>query len=384
MNNNRILFITFNPVWQATWLRAYFLAKELVKQGHSVTLLGSSIGSQAMVYEQVEGVNLVSMPKPWNRYFAGWDPVELYQRMKWVRQKKFDIVHSFETRPTNLYPSLLAQGFGAIWFTDWADWFGKGGAVEERTNTLFRFFYRGFETHYENRYRLRAEGTTVICELLREKAIGLGVHPQNLLYLPNAVNNPRINKIDTKNARDQLGLLEKTFIIGLVGANFRSDHDLIRNTCRLFEKYPNVKFLHIGRSMPMAEKPENLYFTGEVDQGTLNLYISACSVCWLPLAQVPANEGRLPLRLSDYFSAGKTIITTDVGEAALLVKKANAGITCAASPEAFEIALLPLINNYRQLDTFGNNALAFARLPENSWQARALDLQDFYMKRISK
>ena len=107
------------------------------------------------------------------------------KRIAWLGREDFDLVHAFEGRPVVLFPALFEKKRGAKLIMDWCDWFGRGGSVEERPQPLVRWLLRPIETHFEEAYRHRADGTTVINAFLKEKAIGLGVDPATILLIQN-------------------------------------------------------------------------------------------------------------------------------------------------------------------------------------------------------
>ena len=103
-----------------------------------------------------------------------------------VRERPFDLIHAFENRPVVLGPMLYLQQTRRLPLViDWCDWFGKGGSVEERPDSLAKTVLRPVETFFEERFRHRADGTTVINSVLRQKAIELGVAADSILLLPN-------------------------------------------------------------------------------------------------------------------------------------------------------------------------------------------------------
>jgi hypothetical protein len=180
----RILYLSFNMPWRGggTFYRVMGFARHLAGRGHQVTVLATSPGERRRFEErQVEGVRLALAPAlPGGRLRTGWDPYEVAQRVRWLSGESFDLIHGFESRPVVLYPALAArERFDAPLVLDWCDWFGRGGAVEER-GPLTRAILRPVETYFEEHYRTRADGTTVINIPLRDRAVRLGVAPETI------------------------------------------------------------------------------------------------------------------------------------------------------------------------------------------------------------
>ena len=121
--------------------RALAFAQTISRQGHQVTLIATSQErrSRTLKYLQ-DDVTIVETPDLFSGSLrSGWDPWNSLHRIAWAHGQRIDLVHAFELRPTVLAPSLYMKFARRTPFvSDWADWFGKGGSVEERPNPLLR------------------------------------------------------------------------------------------------------------------------------------------------------------------------------------------------------------------------------------------------------
>ena len=107
---------------------------------------------------------------------SGWDPWDTLRRTLWLRQQRFDIIHTVDTRPAVCLPALFARRkAGAKWIADWTDWWGRGGATEERKNKLANTIMGPLEQLFEEKPRPYADGTVVISRALGARAEGLGI-----------------------------------------------------------------------------------------------------------------------------------------------------------------------------------------------------------------
>ncbi len=172
----RILMLTFNVAYRggATFYRALHLSQGLARRGHRVMLMASSPGKVLRFHEQEKmGVTMVEAPGIFpSRWRYGYDPYEVLRRITWIFPRRFDIVHAFDNRPVVIYPALAARRKGSRLVMDWCDWFGRGGAAEERANRVMRAVMGYVDTYYEEAFRHRADATD---------ADGKLVHPQRLL-----------------------------------------------------------------------------------------------------------------------------------------------------------------------------------------------------------
>jgi glycosyltransferase involved in cell wall biosynthesis len=377
----KILFLSFNQESRGSFLRAFALAKELSKLGHQLSLLCAS-AKNSYEEKETDGVKLLSFP--WGkRFLHGYNISEVQARKKWLRNQKFDVIHAFDLRPSCIYPALYAQQNGGIIISDWADWFGRGGSVEERSNVFLRTIMRPIETYYEHSMRLKTNASTVICCKLYNMGLELGIEPENLLILPNGFNQTISPKVDKHEARQRLGIKSTDYLVGSLGAFFLKDFEFLQQVINLVQAEKHINFVHIGQALK-THMPKGLFFTGRLSDEELSLYLQACDLLQLPLADIPANHGRLPLKFSDYISAGRPVLSSNIGDIPVYIEKFDVGFVSKPNPFDYAKALLNAINNPDLLTRTEKKALDLSKKPLYRWQDRALDLEVFYTKMIEK
>ena len=374
--------ISYNQVHQGTYLRIIEFAREFVKLGHRVTIIATSKNKKLKITEiEDQGVQIVTFPslfKKGPRF--GWDPYSIFLRLKWVKSKKFDIVHAFESRPTVIYPALFLKKRGIPLVLDWCDWFGKKGSVEERPNALLKFLFRPFETCYENNFRKNADFTTVVCETLYKRTKDLGVNPKTISIIPNGLNMPGWKILSKNAARDRFGYEDNDFIIGYIGSLFPKDAKLMTDSFELIvNDLPHAFLLHLGRSnySPKTGMP-NIKVTGAVDAQTLQIGLAACDICWLPLSDIPANWGRFPLKFSNYLSAGKPVLSTNVGDVPKYINTYDVGIVCSPTSKAISDAVIQLAKDPLTLMYYAKNSIQVTNIPKHTWKYLAIKLLNIY------
>jgi len=367
--------ITYNPTGRGTYFRAYQFARELGLLQHSVTLLTTAPTRKTGIkFWEEEGIQIVEFPAILQGGArSGWDLLNIYSRLSWLNSKSFDIVYGFESRPSVIYPALKLAHRGIPLVLDWCDWFGKGGSVEERPNPILRLLLRPFETYFENHFRKNAKATSVISNTLYQRALDLGVNQETLTLIPNGFNIPGWKPIRKSHARINLGFPEDEFIIGYVGSLFPKDAILLSRAFSLVHmSLPNARLLHLGQSnyFPQADSQieNNITITGNVDEKTLQVGLSACDVCWLPMSDVLANWGRFPLKFSNYLSASKPVIVTNVGDIPEIVEQHNVGLICAPDEIALSDVTTELALNPQDARNFEFAAEQLSQNPEFSWK----------------
>ena len=378
----RILMISYNQVGRGTYLRTYEFARELVKLKHNVTILAdSNLKNSNFKSWQSHGVNIIEFPSLFNKYIGScWDPYSIMSRINWLEPEDYDIVHGFESRPTVIFPALRLKKKGIPLVLDWCDFFGKGGSVEERTNRLFKTLYRPLETYFENDYRSKANANTVVCRILYKRAIEMGANQEKIRIIRNGYNMRGWDLIPKDLGRDFLGYGQKDFIIGYVGALFSKDANLMAKAFEeILQRLPNAKLLHLGRSNFWPKfSNQSINITGPVNDLYLRKGLAACDICWLPLSDIPANWGRFPLKFSAYLSAGKPVITTNVGDIPDLVNKFQVGITSLANSHSLAEQTLKLASKPEKIQFYSEEAKKLSEIPEESWESRANELLQLY------
>ena len=379
----RILFIVFNRTGEGTFWRAFHFGRILSKRGHRVDLLVNSPHSRVRISSfEREGVRIIETPDLFPKlYLSGWDVWNAFQRLVATRGEHYDIVHAFESRPGVLIPALAKKRSGAELFMDWADWFGKGGSVEERPNPIIRALLRPPETFFETRFRHLAVGNTVINQLLFARIIDLGVNPKSVLLLRNGCD-VRMQPETKTAARSKLGLAKDQTLIGYVGRAFDGDARFMAQAFNhLAANLPNSKLMIIGNFnrpiLDWIDDPANVLGSGRVTSETLHTNLSACDICWLPLAETNANRGRLPMKLNDYMTAGRPIISTGVGDLKKIIQDFNMGKIAPQNPGEFAWSTIELLENPQEAVRLGQNARRAAE-EEFNWETLASGLLEYY------
>lgn len=377
-----LLMLVQNRVGRGTYWRALGFAQELARLDYEVTLLAVAPNRRrGFSQHTLNGVHIVESPDLLPR--SGYDPWDALNRMKWVWPRPFDLIHAFETRPVNLFPALLARWrLGVPLLTDWCDWFGRGGSVEQRPNPLLRTLLRPVETFFEEYPRPRSAGTTVINTALQQKALMLGVPAERLLLLPNGANVTGIVPQNKQAMRQKLGLPEDAFILGYTGALFLADAQLMAPAFDLIHAaHPQVKLLLIGYTNlaveEMVQAKTAVLRTGPVSHQELADYVAACDAGWLPLADNAANRGRFPMKVHDFMAAGRPLIVSNVGDLGNFVQSHSLGYVTPAEPVMMAQSITDILTEPAAHTRMGLLARHVAET-EYAWPVVSARLARFY------
>lgn len=391
MTGLNILMPVFNRIGRGTYWRTFGLAKELVSRGHKVTLLGAGRNDQTTV-EVTQSANFKQLAFP-SRFVAtegsGYDPGDIVGRIRWLRRnpEQYDLVHAFESRPACLVPALMSKRRGARFVSDWCDWFGSGGSIEQRPSPIQRALLRPVETALENRSRPRADGVTVINRTLYQKARGLGVMDRSILVLPNGAFTDDFQPSDRVEARGRLGLPLDAPLVAYTGTLFGSDASLMAAAFdRIAAELPKTKLLLIGYTnldlRPLVRQPEAVINTGQVSFQELVNYVAASTIGWVPLANNKANAGRFPMKVNDFMASGRAVVVTDVGDLGDMVRESGTGLV--ARPEADSVAQQAI--NLLTDETLRQQIETRARQVAESvfaWPKIVDPLEEFYLQLVA-
>jgi glycosyltransferase involved in cell wall biosynthesis len=385
----KLLYINHNVVGTGTFLRAIHLARAMVRRGHEVTLLTTS-RDRRLVFAQREedGVRLVESPDLWwGAARTGWDPWNALRRWLHVRSDTFDLVHAFDGRPVVSVPAWLLTWRSVPLVMDWADWWGRGGQLQQRSGRVVRTFFGPVETWFEEVLRPGAAAHTVISSALAGRAAGLGADPLRVLVLPNGCAPEAVHCWERAAARAVLGAAAAEPLVVHLGTTTALDMALLADAIRLLrERLPAARLVLVGR--PAVLPPRDLLdagtarVTGRVPDDVKDRWLGAADVCVIALADTIGNRGRWPSRINDYLSAGRATVMTDVGDAAALVRREGVGVVAAPNAPALAAALERALRDRASADEAGARGRQLAR-GALGWSALAATVEGLYLAALA-
>ena len=383
----KILFIVHNQTRKGgAYYRGVNLAVPLVRRGHHATLMTIHPTSRGSIVErELDGVNLVESPDLlWGVGRTGWDPWDTLRRTLWIRQRRFDIIHTVDTRPAVSLPAMLARNAsGAAWVADWTDWWGRGGATEERDGWLVQTLIGPLEQFFEEKPRPKADATVVISRALGVRAESLGIDPAKILYLPPGADPESVRDTPHEVARKRLNLDPEGKFIGYLGNIYQRDADLLFETLLRLD-HAEAKLIMVGD--PGCKVPDNVRgrvtVTGRLPFDEMLDYLSACDVLALPLSDTIANRGRWPSKVNEYVAVGRPTVACDVGDVADLLRDNDIGLLVKPDAGDFAVKVDELLRDPARAKAMGARAREIARTTY-SQDAIADKLETFYRMTIA-
>lgn len=370
---------------RGTYFRVYNLGAALHELGHQVTVLATSADGRAHIRKRTSrGVAIIEHPALFpGALRSGWDPLDVISR--WMKALTWslghvDIVHAFDCRPTVILPALrLVKTTGAHLVIDWADWWGRGGTIEDRpAGRRARILIRPIETFFEEHYRTRANYTTVISHALRDRAVALGVPEGTITLLPSGGDSRAITPKPQTQARAELGLLQSGPILGYLGSSLNSDAKLLASVfADLRTRNPSLRLLLIGDIAGNVPHIEGMIRTGPIEFTQLPAYLASCDLFVLPLTDTIANRGRWPGKINLYMAAGRPTVATPVGEVKRVFEELGGGILARLENDQFVLEVESLLAHPDRMDQIGRAARRLA-VERFDWRILATQLQGLY------
>lgn len=378
----RLLFLNHNVAGRGTYLRAHALAREMVTRGNEVTLVTTSPAARVRAEcRSVDGVRVMESPDLlWGPARTGWDPYNAVRRMKLLWGERFDLVHAFDSRPAVVIPALAAARAGAALVMDWADWWGRGGTIDERSGWFVRTFFGPIETWFEESFRTRGAGATVISAALGQRSRELGVPPERVLLLPNGCRPPDPLRPARAEARRRLQLEDVPLLVHLGTAHRREAALMFEAFRRARAVEPNLRLALVGA---LRDVPTDLVTSGAVRTAgfvspeDLAFWMASADACVIPLRDSIASRGRWPSKVNEYFTAGRATVIPEVGDVAAYVRAARAGFLCTPDPDSFAEAMVRSVRDGTERWAAERNALELASTTL-AWSALAATLEGFY------
>lgn len=346
--------------------RATPLARELAHRGHDVTLLCIADRGRIGIREHREqGVRFVEAPDLFTgKLRSSWDPWDGLNRAYFLYDERFDVVHTFETRPAVIHPTQinLWRNGGAL-VTDWSDWWGRGGLIAHQRPRWYQLLFGGFETFYEEHFRSRARATTVISHALLERAVALGIPRETIHWIPNGTSVEGIDVVEPTRHRTELGLPHEPFIICDSAHDVLMGIELVFRALARVAAQRDVLFVMTGRHRVvlegLAEKHgvrAHFRHLGFVDRAVLSKALSCANAFTTPYVDNIGNRGRWPGRVGNYLPLGRPIVSNPVGEMKALVEDNELGLLAREDPDDFAEAIIRLIDDPSLCERLGRNA----------------------------
>jgi glycosyltransferase involved in cell wall biosynthesis len=381
----KILVLNPNLKGIGTYVRSFYISRELARHGHQVTMVtvASQPTTRPKIYFKKDWLHEAAEPEgsgPWFRIvegaswgykmLPGWGagPIDIAWRVREIRLGNYDVVYGFEYHPNISWPVYLTRGFiGFRFLSDWCDWYA-GGSNYLQGNYLAH----KIDAYFEERIRHQAEKVTVISKVLEERALSIGIPASKIVHLPEGVASEYFGKVSREQARQQLGISTDVPVL-FTSRDWEFDRQM-RLIGRVAGLVPEAIFIFVGKTAAEgAELAQQLgvtgrvIFTGWVSDEDYPCYIAAADLCFLPLRDSLIHRARWPAKILDFLAAGRAVVTNDVGEVGRLFHQREVGLLVGSEEVEFAEGIAKLLNDRGRCEMLGEQARQVI-LAEWDWQ----------------
>ena len=388
----RILYLSqyFPPEAGATQARAYEMANNWIKLGHSVTMLtefpnhpSGIIPSQYIgkLFERtvVDGIEVI-------RVWVKASPVKNFRnRMLFYLSYMFSGIIAgifFARGRYNLLyatsPPLFVGGAALVLsyikripmvFEVRDLWPESAVALGELSNSRAISWSTKLETAC---YR-KAIQVIVVSHGAYNRLIQRGISPDKLFVLPNGANIDmfNFNGYERERLRNELGMGGQ-FVALYAGIHgLAQGLETIIETARLLQVFPKVHIILIGDGPKKAELLSlaneyglpNLTLLPEKPNEQIPSYLSAADIALVPLKKAEVFNGVLPSKIFDAWACERPVLLSIDGEARELVESVLGGLYIPPeTPNKMAEAIINLMNSPMELDSMGKNGCAYTKL----------------------
>jgi len=366
----------------------------LIKDGHLVELFCDSRKGRPL-HEQIEGIT-VHRIKNVSPEMSGigrllrlpifWNPIWVYQFVKFVARGKFEVIHAINLTMAPL--GLLAgRLFRLPVIYDMYENYPAAIRSWRLRGIFNRVFRNASAAQMLDRLCVRAvDWLIVVTEESAERAQRLGAREERIAVVHNTAN---LRELESRKIDDEIQRrYQSNYTVvytGIVGFD-RGLDTVIAAMPKLRETIPTIKLVIAGGgpSEPALRElagklgvEDCVDFTGWIDHQLFSSYIQVADVCIVPHPADDFINTTMPNKLFEYMAAAKPVLVSDAKPLARIIHECHCGeVFQTGSVESLITAVLRLHANDQDYGERGRQAV----YDKYNWEISSRTLSDLYGK----
>ena len=290
------------------------------------------------------------------------DNLPLYREgLRQVRARRPDMIYE-RYALTAVAGSLLARRIGVPHVVE----VNAPLAEEERR---FRELRLGVIARFAESWILRrADRVVVVSEALAGHCRGLGVAPERILVLPNAVDPELFHPgLDGSAVRERYDLNGK-FVVGFSGTlrPWHGMEHLLRAVASLKEGSPDLRLLVVGDGPDRGQVEllatelgldGRVHFAGAVKHDEVGSHLAACDLLTAPYGPMD-DHWFSPLKVAEYLAVGRPVVASAIGQLRSLDESAGALLVPPGNEQKLAEAIARLAEDPGLRSALGERAAA--------------------------
>lgn len=321
--------------------RSYWISRELIKQGHQVTMLTTSSKIDSKIKRvNIDGIDVIYLKVPYSQYMSifkralSFVSFMLKSTRIALKEKKVKLMIATSTPLTIGFPALIVKKIKKTPFIFevrdlWPEVPIQMGGLNNKLLIKLALWFE--KTIYKNAIHIVALSPGMLDGVVKRD-----IHSKKVSMIPN------MSKIDVFGSRDKdvslfdkLKLKPNTFKIVYFGAmGIANGMDYIIEGIKNLKDNKEIEFVFMGGGATepvLKDKCEkldikNTHFIGGFALEELSEIVNLCDISLVTFADLPILATNSPNKLFDSLSAGKPIIVNSPGWTKDLVEIHECGL----------------------------------------------------------
>lgn len=354
--------------------RSYWISKELVGRGHSVTVICSTNKQNPIpCTRSIEGIKVIYVRNEYNNYMS--IPRKIYSFLNFIRlaikeakkQKKVDLVYATSTPLTVGYIALrLKKKMGWPYVFEvrdlWPEFPIQIGAIRNK-------MVISFLQNLEKKIYYKSEHIVALSPGMKDGVLATGIINEKCSMIPNMSKPDEFYPREkSEDIMKRFGMDKNKFNVIHFGSMGRANglgYIIETAKCLKDKGDDSIEFIFMGdgATQPIIKKQAeeygltNVKFLGNHKMSIVSEVVNCCDASMTSFLDLPILYTNSPNKLFDSLSAGKPIIVNSAGWTKDLVENENCGFYVNPNnPEDFAIKLLKYKDNIDVLKQWSDNS----------------------------